>query len=212
MDAVSNFAITAFKALLGIAFMAIVMMGSKKADSDGIKPKAEYVLTVDWDTGTDDDVDTWVRTPDGCIIMYSTPECGTVHLERDDLGEANDIIVIDGKEVKNPINEEITTFRSVWPGEFVVNLHYYRPDVKRVSSGDMTVHAKVTLTKLNPVTEVVFTREILLTKPKDEVHVFRFTMAEDGTVANVRTDLPATLLNERLKTTAPGSLREEEEP
>ena len=48
--------------------------------------KAEYIITVDWDDSLEDDVDLWVRDPNGEIVSYLQKDAGWLHLDRDDRG------------------------------------------------------------------------------------------------------------------------------
>jgi len=40
----------------------------------------------------------------------------------------NDSIEVDGKEVSNPLNQEVLALRGMMPGEYIVNIHYYESE------------------------------------------------------------------------------------
>jgi hypothetical protein len=103
-----------------------------------------------------------------------------MHLDRDDLGRSNDVIRVAGRDIVNPLNQEIVSIRGIQPGEYVVNLHLYRaaPDQQEVP-------ATVKVEKLNPRVEVVFYGEVLLVRPQQERTAVRFAVAADGKVAGV---------------------------
>lgn len=104
-----------------------------------------------------------------------------MHLDRDDRGLANDVIVVDGRQVTNPLNTEVVTIRGIEPGEFTVNLHYYD------SKNGQPVEATVSVIKVNPRAEVVFHGRTTLARKGDEATAVRFTMRPDGSLANVNT-------------------------
>ena len=68
-----------------------------------INMKAEYIITVDWKDSLPDDIDLWVKDPNGEIVSYLKKDAGWLHLDRDDQGIINDKVTIDGKEVKTTV-------------------------------------------------------------------------------------------------------------
>ena len=83
---------------------------------------------------------------------------GLMHLDRDDRGNSNNTILINGKKVINPLRQEVVTIRSIVPGEYVVNAHYY--ETKDIDTSDPKAGQPVLVTlsiiKVNPKAEVVF--------------------------------------------------------
>ena len=144
-----------------------------------IDPKAEYIITITWPDNNPDDVDTWVEDPNGHLIWFRNPEAGLVHLDRDDRGTANDTININGKEIQNPLNQEVVTLRGVVPGEYVVNLHYY------ASETEQPIRATVKVAKVNPSLEIVYYGDVLLSEKGDEETAVRFTIEESGVVGRI---------------------------
>ena len=170
-----------FNALLGFTFLFLVaiMFMNPEAKSGIIDPKAEYIITITWDDGSPDDVDTWVEDPEGQILWFRTPEAGLLHLDRDDRGLVNDTITIAGEEVQNPLNQEVVTLRGVVKGEYIVNLHYY------ASETGMPVDVNVRLVKVNPKLEVVYYGTVNLEKRGDEKTAVRFKIGGDGDVYGI---------------------------
>jgi len=64
-----------------------------------------------------------VEDPRGNIVYFQNKEVGLMHLDRDDRGTIADRIIIDGKNIENPANQEIVTIRGYMAGEYVVNLY-----------------------------------------------------------------------------------------
>ena len=183
-----------FNALLGFAFMFVAAFAlMRDPDNAGkIDSKAEVLITVQWPDRHPDDVDTLVEGPEGNLVWYHNRDSGLMHLDRDDRGLFADRIVLDGREVSNPLNQETVTVRALQPGEYVVNLLHYQSNY----SEPLPVTVKVE--KLNPTVTLVFygTRE--LTGVGDEQTAVRFTIDADGNVSGT-SELQKELLTRAVK-------------
>jgi len=179
-----------FNALLGFTFLFLVaiMFMNPEAKSGIIDPKAEYIITVTWPDKNPNDIDTWVETPDGNVIWFRNPESGLIHLDRDDRGNVNDTIRVDGKEIINPLNQEVVTIRGTVKGEYVVNTHYY------ASKNNTPVDVTVKVEKVNPKLEVVYYDTHTLQEEGDEKTALRFKINRQGDVADIST-LPKQLVS-----------------
>ncbi len=179
-----------FNALLAFTFLFLVaiMFLNPPAKSGIIDPKAEYIITVKWADFSGDDIDTWVEDPQGRVVWFRSMSQGFMHLDRDDRGIANDIILVDGQEITNPLNQEVVTIRKVVPGEYVVNLHYYQSE-----SGE-PVTAKVRVVKVNPKLEIIYYGNVAMPQVGDERTAVRFRIREDGTIGSVNTSLAKKLV------------------
>lgn len=178
-----------FNALLGfvVMFVLAVLLINPIAKSGAIDPKAEFLITLSWPDGRREDVDLYVEDPAGRLVWFRSREAGLMHLDRDDLGERNDVIEVAGRRVLNPLNQEIVSIRGILPGEYVVNLHLYRAD------GDQSVPATVKIEKLNPQVQLVFYGPLTLTEQGDEQTAARFSLAADGRVRDLN-QLPKPLV------------------
>jgi hypothetical protein len=56
--------------LLCILSVVIVAVAPTKAKVDGVKPKAEFLITADWPVALDSDVDLWLVGPDKKPVFY----------------------------------------------------------------------------------------------------------------------------------------------
>src|SRR5210317_2544734 len=101
------------------------MFINPQARKGRIDLKAEYIISVTWPDQLADDIDLWVQDPLGETASYLRKDAGWLHLDRDDRGEINDTIMVDGKEVIHPINQEVVTLRGIISGEYVVNAYFY---------------------------------------------------------------------------------------
>lgn len=180
-----------FNMLIAFVFcfiIALLAMNPKALKAGDIPSKAEYIINVGWPDGNPNDIDTWVQDPGGNLVWFRAREAGLMHLDRDDRGLSGDVIVINGKEIVNPLNQEVVTIRGLEPGEFSVNLQYYE-----TKNGD-AVEATVSVIKVNPRAEVVYYGQVQLARKGDEVTAVRFTVLPDGQVVDVNT-LPKKLVS-----------------
>jgi hypothetical protein len=103
--------------------------------------------------------------------------------------------MVNGNKVINPLRQEVVTIRSIVPGEYVVNAHYY--ETKEIDRNDpktgQPVEATLSVIKVNPKAEVVFYGQATLEGRGKETTLARFTVTPDGGVDNVNT-IPKTLV------------------
>jgi hypothetical protein len=179
-----------FNALLGfvVMFELAFLLINPVAKTGAVEAKAEFLITLSWPDGRREDVDLYVEDPAGNLVWFRAREGGLMHLDRDDLGRANDVIQVGGREIVNPLNQEVVSIRGILPGEYVVNLHLYRAE-----RDGAAVPATVKVEKLNPRVEIVFYGEVVLSRPSEERTAVRFSVGADGRVRDVN-DLPKELV------------------
>jgi len=179
-----------FNMLIAFVFcfiVALLAMNPKALKSGDIPAKAEFIITLSWPDMNPDDIDAWAQDPAGNVVWFRAREAGLMHLDRDDRGLVNDTIVINGKEVINPLNQEVITVRGFAPGEYTDNAPYYE------SKAGQPVPVTLSVIKVNPRAEVIFYGQQTLARKGDEATMVRFTVLPDGTVTNVNT-LPKHLV------------------
>jgi hypothetical protein len=179
-----------FNMLIAFVFcfiIALLAMNPKALKAGDIPAKAEFIITVSWPDMNPNDIDTWVQDPGGNLVWFRAREAGLMHLDRDDRGLANDTIVVNGKQIVNPLNQEVVTLRGFAPGEYTVNAHYYE------SKDGRPVEVSVSVVKVNPRAEVVYYGSVKLARKGDEATAVRFTVLPDGGVDNINT-LPKSLV------------------
>ena len=184
-----------FNILLGFAFLFIVAFllikpEAKKKDFDR---RAEFVIILEWNHDAADDLDLYVQDPMGDIVSFRLPRWGFMHLDKDDLGKANDTVVnADGSRSTVMINREVVTIRGITPGEFIINAHYYSTrdysSSVRTEFGETKIAAdkpkkeltvKVELHKVTPYT-ILWTGEKKFTHKGQEETFLRFRIDNKG--------------------------------
>jgi hypothetical protein len=161
-----------FNSLKAITFMFFISfaMINKPEDSGKVDLKAEMLITVTWPDFNPDDVDTYVEDPAGNIVWYNQMEAGLMNLDRDDRGLFKNTILVNGKEIVNPLNQEIVSIRGLVDGEYVVNIVHY------IANGTAPLPVQVKVEKLNPTVKVIFYNTLMLKGTGDEQTAVRFTL------------------------------------
>ena len=167
-----------FNTLLGFTFLFLVslLFINPKAKRGSVDMVAEFIITATWPKNLADDIDLWVHAPTGHTASYLQKEAGWLTLDRDDRGELNDTILVDGKEVLYPINQEVIVLRYRQAGEYIVNLYYY----ERTSGKPVPVEVKID--RVNPRLETVFVETVELQAEDQEKTVVRFSIDREGSI------------------------------
>lgn len=139
-----------FNIMLGFVVLFIIafLLINPPTKKDDIPMKAEWLIIVEWPPELIDDVDVWIKAPNGDLVGFKNKETGLLHLDRDDLGISNDMIRVAGDLIPNKINREIITIRGLVPGEYYVSLHMYSKKTKD------KVPVTVSVMDINPFKEV----------------------------------------------------------
>ena len=112
--------------LLCILSVVIVAVAPTKAKIDGVKPKAEFLITADWKVELDSDVDLWVVGPEKKPVFYGSRDVGCASLDRDSLGYSTSLITLaDGSTAQSESNKETTTLRCIAPGHYDIGVNLY---------------------------------------------------------------------------------------
>ena len=172
-----------FNVLLGFAFMVFIAFSliNPTAKTGAVDVKGEFLITMNWPDNDPNDMDLYVQDPTGNVAWYWQKQAGLMSLERDDRGDYRNTITVNGRKIRVPLRQEMTTIRGIIPGEYVVNATEYM----QMKKGVVPVTVKVE--KLNPVASVVYygTHEFDH-KGQEETYV-RFTVDAGGNVTDVNT-------------------------
>lgn len=157
--------------VLGL-FLVIATMSieAKKSENDH-KQIAMIEASIAWPQG-DIDVDLWLNGPgQDRASGYSNKSGVTWDLLRDDMGMIADNF---------PMNYENGFVRNFSPGEYTINVHYYRD---RANHGPVTVAVEIQIEVGNK--KQVISRTVTLEGINDEQTAINFTVDADGTVSNL---------------------------
>lgn len=167
--------------LMGFTIMVFISFSLIRPDAltGNVNVQADYLINVTWPDGSPDDVDLYVQDPAGNIVWYRNLEGGFLSLERDDRGLFHDTLVINGKKIENPLNQETVTLRGIIPGEYVVGVNHY------VANGIDPLPVTVTVQRVNPRLEVVYHGTVEVDHRGDEKTAVRFTLDSEGNYSNL---------------------------
>lgn len=164
-----------FNIMLGFVVLFIIafLLINPPTKKDEIPMKAEWLIIVQWPDDLHDDVDVWVKAPNGDLVGFKNKETGLLHLDRDDLGISTDMIRVAGELIPNKINREVVTIRGIVPGEYYVSLHMYSKKTEE------NVPVSITVMDANPYKEVYNITKIMSFKG-EEVALPGFVIDEEG--------------------------------
>ena len=181
-----------FLIILGFAtlfVLAFLMINPPKQEAK-ITPKAEFLIVLDWDKKSNDDLDLYVRDPIGNLVYFSSKENGFLHLDKDDLGRRNDTIVLStGAKVTVDLNREVISIRGILPGEYTVNVHLYTKTKK-----DTEIPGYVEVIKIKPYA-VVSKTPFVFDTPGQEETILRFSLDAKGVVTDINKDQERFITN-----------------
>jgi hypothetical protein len=167
--------------LLCILSVVIVAVAPTKARVDGVKPKAEFLITADWKVELDSDVDLWVVGPEKKPVFYGSRQVGCASLDRDSLGYSTSLITLaDGSVVQAESNKETTTIRCIAPGHYDVGVNLYSD--RELAKGAKSIPVRVEITGLNPQVTTLFAKDVALDQVGQTINVFSFDLTQDGKI------------------------------
>lgn len=175
-----------FDLALGMVFALIAIIAvstvqpPKKADTPLATPKAEYLVILSWNDLSPNDLDLYLKSPNGNIIYFKNKNAPEAFLDLDNTGRNNTVQMPDGSSKEIPTRQEVITIRTIIPGEWVCNVHeYYK------NSGPSYIdRAKVTVIRLNPY-QVIIEASMDFDAAGEEKTMANFVLAPDGHVSDL---------------------------
>lgn len=165
--------------LLCIVSIVIVSVAPTRSKTDGIKPKAEYLISADWNVMLDSDVDLWIVNPSRKPIFYGSRQVGCADLDHDSLGLQTSLITLaDGSNVRAVSNKEVTSIRCFEPGHWDIGVNLYSN--RELARGKKEIKVRVEIVGLNPEVRTMFAKEVVLDRVGETVNVVSFDMNRDG--------------------------------
>jgi len=189
----NNLAFVDFLFILLLAFISMLILAlllinpvTKKSE---VERKAEYIIVLEWDNDSQDDVDLWVRNPLKKHVSFKNKVEGLMHLDKDDLGTINDTLVLpDGTRQVILLNREVVSLRGWHEGEYVINVHMFN---KRTT---IPTNITVQMIKINPY-KILFEEKVVMLKRGEEMTIRRITLGRLGDIIDTNKD-PASIIND----------------
>ena len=180
---------------IGLADLMLCMLSvtivaaHPKSEQGGVKEKAEYLASIEWDVSVDADADIHMIGPSRKPLFYGARDVGCATLDRDNRGFLDFIITLaDGTQTKVESDKETIAIRCIEPGRhnLAANLYAYRKDlVNQAKASDLGLKVHVEIVKLNPIVKVVFARDILLDRIGQTINFASFDLDRKGAITFV---------------------------
>jgi hypothetical protein len=163
-----------------VVFFTLTLIHMKKEDSDsatqGVEFDAYVMIVATWPGEFGDDIDLYIKDPNGGLVFFRQKNNKIMHLDRDDMGTVGELDP--GTEDRFYNNREVITIRQSVSGEFIVNAHVYR----KSSYGSVPVTIKIM--KIRPF-KTVYDSVIILDYSGQEKTACRFTVNESGKITDI---------------------------
>lgn len=160
-----------------ILFVLAFVQVRPKSSTPSIATLGYFAVVVSWQTGSKDDVDTYVEDPHDNIVNYLTPSVALMHLEQDDLGTG---FSNTDQQVHIKTNQERVILSGVIAGEYTVDVMMFQnrdnaPQGRRVT---------VKLYRLAGADTPLLVKTVVLQGNGDVKTAFRFTLDANGHVTS----------------------------
>lgn len=163
-----------------VVFFTLALIHMKKEDASattkGIEFDAYVMIVATWPGEYGDDIDLYIKDPQGGLVFFRQKNNKVMHLDRDDMGTIGELDP--GTEDRFYNNREVITIRQSIPGEFIINAHVYR----KSSYGPVPVAFKIM--QIRPF-KTVYDTVIVLDYIGQEKTACRFTVKENGSITNI---------------------------
>jgi hypothetical protein len=183
--------------LICLLCYVLIAVAPAKSKTDGVKPKAEFLIQLDYDVSRDLDLDLWVVGPSHKPVFYGSRQVGCADLDRDSLGFSTSMITLDdGSQIRAKSNTETVSIRCLEPGHYdvAVNVFSYHSDP------GTPITASITFTGLNPSVKTIWAGDNVLERLGETVNFVSFDLDKDGHVTLVSPPLePVTSSYEKAK-------------
>ena len=152
--------------------IALIFMAQKKDPAD-VSLSSYIMIIATWPGNYNDDIDLYVRGPTGEIVFFRKKNNKLMHLDRDDVGNREDI---DSEDP--PVNREIVMIRKKSPGDYVVNAHTY------TKYSDVPLPVMVKIIKISP-RFIIHEKVTMFDSSNEEKTICRFTVSQTGKIKDI---------------------------
>lgn len=170
-----------FNVLMVLMVLVVLSMPLQIIKKETLVKKAEYIVQIQWNNDSSDDIDLWFRSPEGYVVYYGNKQRGIYYLERDDLGHINDTIIRpDGSKEVVYNNQETLTIRGSPPGTYSMTVFFYKKRTKADYSNTVVLE----LIQLNPY-KLIHQKVVTLDTAGQEINMGNFSIDGTGKVVDV---------------------------
>ncbi len=172
-----------FLMLTGVTILWVLsfILINPVAKTQDVESHAKFLLTMDWADESKDDIDMWLRNPDGSIVYFGSKDHGGSTLERDDLGLSSDCVMNAHTGESNCVylNREVIAISNPQAGEYQLQFRVYHR-FSTVADGNPV---RMEVIQVNPY-KILFSEKFNYAHNKQRISVIRFTIDADGKVAS----------------------------
>lgn len=180
-----------FNLLVGFTSLFIIafLMINPVAQTGQVTPPVKLFVEIEWDKDVTQDIDLFVRGPNGTTIFYGNKDGNYMTLERDDLGSSNDTYELNGERITIKRNYEIVNFSDLPAGEYIIGVFYFS------RKGD-PLEIKTTVRSISPH-KLVYEGTAQGLTPRTERTVLSFVVDKDGEVSDLNTEVQRPITGQR---------------
>lgn len=180
-----------FNLLVGFTSLFIIafLMINPVSQTGQTTPPVKMFVEIEWDSELTQDMDLFVRGPNGNVVYYANKDGGYVVLQRDDLGSTNDTYTLNGERIVIKRNYEIANFSDLPAGEYVIGVFYFS------RLGD-PIDVKTTVRSISPH-RLVYEGTAEALTPRTERTLLSFVIDKDGKVTDLNTEVQIPITGQR---------------
>lgn len=180
-----------FNLLVGFTSLFIIafLMINPVSQTGQTTPPVRMFVEIEWDSELTQDMDLFVRGPNGNVVYYANKDGGYVVLQRDDLGSTNDTYILNGERIVIKRNYEIANFSDLPAGEYVIGVFYFS------RLGD-PIDVKTTVRSISPH-RLVYEGTAEALTPRTERTLLSFVIDKDGKVTDLNTEVQIPITGRR---------------
>ena len=180
-----------FNLLVGFTSLFIIafLMINPVSQTGQTTPPVRMFVEIEWDSELTQDMDLFVRGPNGNVVYYANKDGGYVVLQRDDLGSTNDTYILNGERIVIKRNYEIANFSDLPAGEYVIGVFYFS------RLGD-PIDVKTTVRSISPH-RLVYEGTAQALTPRTERTLLSFVIDKDGKVTDLNTEVQIPITGRR---------------
>ena len=170
-----------FNLLVGFVFLFFIayLLINPIAKQGVITPPDKILINATWEDKSNADIDLWMEDPEGNVMSFQNKVIPGAHLEKDDLGESNDAIWVNGKRVVSLINSETIHIQGLIPGDYYITVHAY--NLRNEGAKEVDINLKT----LDPYRNKA-NRRITLTQSGQEKCIWMFTISPTQKIVDVQ--------------------------